>query len=246
VAFVRKLTVRPVSQDFMPRRADAHEVAGLSTDEVGNGPDGGYDNWCAVAAFFDGDGCVQAGPKKDTVFVKMEFADNWRPQLQQLQAFIRSRGIPTGEIKKMMGGAYHFVVASQEGVISAARAMLATRCCFKKRKELEWALQYFDDRLTGTAFIEKLNDNVSCGNRTGKIRHVDVPFLHSEGSKQRYFRSAARRRVLTEEQKRQIVIDRGLRGMTLAGLAAKYAVSITTIARVVGNRRDRGTWRNSK
>ncbi len=130
------------------------------------------------------------------------------------------------------------VIASRAGVIAAARAMLATQCCFKKRRELEWVLQYYENKLTGTAFIEKLNDDVICGNRTGKIRHVDVPFLHSDGGRQRYLRSAARRRVLTEEQKRQIVFDRGLAGMTLARLAAKYGVSITTIARAVGNRKD--------
>jgi Mor family transcriptional regulator len=124
--------------------------------------------------------------------------------------------------------------------------MLATRCCFKKRRELEWVLQYFGDKLTGTDFIERLNDDVSCGNRTGKIRHVDIPYLHSEGSRQRYLRSAAKRRVLSEEQKRQIVIDRGFAGMTLARLAEKYDVSITTIARAVGNRMDRETWHNSK
>jgi hypothetical protein len=89
-----------------------------SGSKTSNDLGGGYDNWCAVASFFDWDGCVQAGPKKDTIFVKLEFADNWRPQLRD---FIRSKGISTGQIKKMKGGAFHFVVASQEGVISAAR-----------------------------------------------------------------------------------------------------------------------------
>ena len=227
-----------VSKTPILPRPDVDYVTRLSGGDETNNVDGGYDNWCAVASFFDGDGCVQVGPQKDTLFVKLEFSDNWRPQLEQLLAFLHSHGISTGQISKMSGGAYHFVIVRQAGVISAATAMLATRCCFKKRQELEWVLQYFGDRLTGTAFIERLNDEVRCGNRTGKIRHFEIPYLHSDGSRQRYLRIAAKRRVLTEEQKRQIVIDRSVGRMTLARLAAKYAVSITTIARVVGNRKD--------
>jgi hypothetical protein len=225
--------------------AETDRLPGFSKSGEAKDLGGGYDNWCAVASFFDGDGCVVVGPKKDTLFVKLEFSDNWRPQLEQIQLFLHSQGISTGKIFKSKGGAYVFVVVRQDCVITAATAMLATTCCFKKRRELEWALQYFEDKLSGTDFIERLND-VNCGNRTGKIRHVDIPYLHSEGRRQRYVRMAAARRILTEEQKRQIVIERGLKGMTLARLAAKYSVSITSIARVVGTRRSRATWHNLK
>ena len=238
MALNRIFVILPVSKIAYLPGSEVNEFTGSSGRDTPNDLDGGYDNWCAVASFFDGDGCVQVGPKKDTLVVKLEFVDNWRLQLEQLLVFLHSGGISTGQIKKKKGGAHEFVIVRQAGVITAAVAMLATRCCFKKRRELEWVLQYFDDRLTGTDFIERMNDDVRCGNRTGKIRHADVPFSHSVGSRQRYLRIAMRRRVLTEEQKKQIVTDRSVGRVTLARLAAKYGVSITTIARALGSRKD--------
>jgi hypothetical protein len=131
------------------------------------------------------------------------------------------------------------MIASQSSVVNAAYKMLEARgCIYKKRDELLWVLQYFNDEITGTQFIENLNGDIRRGNRTGKIREVDIPFFHTQGSRQRYLRSAITRRVLTDEQKRQIVIERACHRMTLARLAEKYRVSITTVARAVGNRQD--------
>ena len=95
--------------------------------EATKGVHGGYNNWCAVEGFFDGDGTVYASPQKDILAIRLEFADNWLPQIRQLQAFINSKEITTGKIWKAKTNAYCFVVASQSGVVNAASKMLEAR-----------------------------------------------------------------------------------------------------------------------
>jgi len=52
---------------------------------------------------------------------------------------------------------------------------------FKKREELQAILDYFDNKTTGTQLIGMINESVEDGNRTGKIRKVDIPFTRQEG-----------------------------------------------------------------
>ncbi|MDV3243597.1 MAG: hypothetical protein LYZ66_00310 [Nitrososphaerales archaeon] len=173
--------------------------------------------------------------RKDTVHIRLEFSDNWRPQIEQIKEFLNSQGIPTGGIHKMAGGAFALVVSAQSGLIKAVTKMLEhSGCLHKKRDELLAVLEYLTDRITGTEFMERLNRSDELGNRVGKIRHVRIPYTHAEGSRQRYERSATKRRLLTDEQKKQIVIDRQLGTMTYRELAAKYGVSITVIATALG------------
>jgi hypothetical protein len=115
--------------------------------------------------------------------------------------------------------------------------MLAQTGCLHKKKELSRAVDYLEGRITGTEFIESLNESVRMKNRVGKIRRINVPFIYAVGLRQRYLRSAARRAVLTDEQKRQIAIERAANKLSYEQLAVKYNVSITTIARVLGAHR---------
>ncbi len=193
-----------------------------------------YDNWCAIAAFFDGDGTVSASIRKDTVHIKLEFSDNWFPQIVQIRDFLVRQGVATTSIYLSKGHAFLFHISKRDGILLAARAMLNTHCLFKKRHELAWVVDYFEDKITGTDFIERLNDSVRAYNRTGKIRHADIPYVHSVGARQRYLRVASRRRLLSDEQKEQIAIDRWVSGMTYAALSSKYGVSITVVRRALG------------
>ncbi len=222
----------PISrQDLFPGKGD-------SIAEAETTANGGYTNWCAIAAFFDGDGSICGSPKKDVIRIKLEFADNWRPQVEQIDTFLRSQGIKPAKIFLSVGNAYSLYLSSNASILATCKGMLSrSDCLYKKRKELIRAVDYLEDRITGTQFIESLNESVRLGNRTGKIRRVDIPYTYSEGLKQRYYRMAARTRLLTDEQKRHIVNDRTANKMTYASLAKKYGVSITTIVRALRGHR---------
>jgi hypothetical protein len=129
-------------------------------------------------------------------------------------------------------------VSTNSDILLASKAMLAQEgCLYKKRTDLKSAVDYLEDRIAGSQFIEAINESVREGNRVGKIRQCGFPFIYSEGFRQRYVNSAATNRVLTDEQKKQIAIARTAGGLTYEKLAAQYGVSINTIARAVKGRR---------
>lgn len=111
---------------------------------------GGYANWCSVAAYFDGDGSVCGSPKKDVVRIKLEFSDNWRPQVEQIAAFLRFQGIKPAKICLSVGNAYLLYLSSNASILATCKGMLSqTECLYKKRKELAAVVDYLEDRITG-------------------------------------------------------------------------------------------------
>ncbi len=52
---------------------------------------------------------------------------------------------------------------------------------FKKREELKAVVDYLGSRITGTEFVDVLNESVRIGNRTGRIRIVHIPYTRRSG-----------------------------------------------------------------
>lgn len=206
-----------------------------ASDEHATSPN--YDNWCAVAAFFDGDGCVDIEVRKYTLHWVVSFTDNWRPQLLQIKQFLEAQGLDVGAIRPTGMGAVRFQVAAIESLIRFARGVLETRCLFKKREELQIMLAYFDGKVTGDQVIEFLNQEVRDGARVGKLRTTRLPFTYIVG--RRVYKKGCKRigpstlAVLTEEEKEEIRSRYVNQGLTMYQLAPLYEVSPSTIFKTV-------------
>jgi hypothetical protein len=141
-----------------------------------------YDNWCAVAGYFDGDGGLGVDVRKHTLHWVVNFVDNWPPQLWQIKLFLEKQGVRVGTLRRAGVGGFKIEVAAIESLKRCAEAMLETRCLFKKRRELEMMLDYFNGRVTGNDVIAFLNEEVRNGIRVGKLRlSSDVPCTYPEG-----------------------------------------------------------------
>jgi hypothetical protein len=152
------------------------------TSDRDSNPPSGYDNWCAVAGYFDGDGGLDVDVRRHTLHFVLNFVDNWPPQLWQIKLFLEREGVRVGAVRRAGVGGFKVEVAAIESLMRCAEAMLETRCLFKKRGELEMMLGYFKGTATGNQVIEFLNDEVRNGIRVGKLRAPpDLPYNYAEG-----------------------------------------------------------------
>ena len=108
-----------------------------------------YDNWCAVAGFFDGDGGIDVEARANTIHWVLNFVDNWAPQLVQIKHFLEGQGVSVGAVRAAGTGGYKIEVAEIESLRKCARMMLSGTCLFKKREELQIMMDYFDGKVTG-------------------------------------------------------------------------------------------------
>ena len=117
-----------------------------------------YDNWCAVAGFFDGDGGLDVEVRKNTLHWVLNFTDNWPPQLAQVKNFLEANSVRVGRVRPTGVGGFKVEVAAVDSLVRCAQSMLGTTCVFKKRRELECMVNYFGGKLTGNDVIGLLND----------------------------------------------------------------------------------------
>src|SRR5271170_1508359 len=204
---------------------------------VENARTANYDNWCAVAAFFDGDGCVDVEVRKYTLHWVVTFTDNWPPQFLQIKQFSEAQGLGVGAVRSTGMGAVKFQVAGIESLVKFARGVLETRCLFKKRRELQIMLAYFDGKVTGNQVIEFLNREVRDGIRVGKLRTAKLPFTYIVG--RRVYKKGYKRiapstlAALTDKEKDEIRSRYVNQGSTIYQLAPLYEVSPSTIFKTI-------------
>ena len=103
--------------------------------------------------------------------------------------------------------------------------------CFKKKEGLEALIDYM-----GNAAIEVFNRLVTIGERTGKIRSVDIPLTHNQALVEHARRCGEATRAklskLTLELQYEIQARRRA-GATAKTLAADFEVSETTIFKAI-------------
>jgi hypothetical protein len=133
-----------------------------------------YKNWRQVAGYFDGDGSVTVHVCKLVLDFGLQFVDNHRPQLEQLQYFLVERGVRTGRITKNSTEMMYVLLVSEDYSLVKAARMLRP-FCFKKKEELGALIDYMGNRISANAVIEVFNRLVTIGERTGKIRSVNMP-----------------------------------------------------------------------
>jgi len=202
-----------------------------------------YKSWSQVSGYFDGDGSVDFDPGKWVLHPKVTLTDNYRPFLEMLKQFLVSRGIRAWKTSFTMG-AWKFGFGQADSLIQLGTMMWPH--CSKKRLEVKAAVDYLDDRITGTEFVQVLNDSVTSGNRTGKFRLVDIPYVRTQGQLKSQMEQAERTKRMGEAN--QILTDDQLeeRVSIISGevsnreLAKKFGVSPATISRAVFGRSKRG------
>ncbi len=145
----------------------------------------------------------------------------------------------------MLTGAWRLGIGRFESVHEMALRMLSH--VFKKRRELQAIVSYLENKITGTWLMEKMNESVEEGNRTGKIRRVDIPFTREEGLLFDKTEKGLRAREMGERNQRLLnkTLER-IRSKIISGeatngeLAKRYGVNPSTISRAVFGRTDRG------
>jgi hypothetical protein len=207
-----------------------------------NGP---YNDWGQVGGYFDGDGSSDFKIGKRVVFVRLHFTDNYRPQLENVEQFLGSQGVRTEAVSDTLAGASRLGIGQFRSVREMAVKMLPYT--FKKRRELQAILDYFDNGITGNQLIEAMNKSVKDGNRVGKIRKADIPFTREEGRRLDKTEKMMRaREMIAKNQKLSNQTLERIRAGIISGeytngeLAKKYGVDPSTISRAVFGRTDWG------
>jgi hypothetical protein len=222
----------------MARKSPEYGILGTETN---HSAERGYRDWKQVSGYFDGDGSADFDPGKWVLFPRLGFVDNYRPQLEMLTTFLVSQGVKPWNFHHDVSGAWKVGVSQAESLRIMASQMWSH--CFKKRDELKAVLDYLDSKMTGNEFVEVLNHSVRLGNRTGGIRHVDIPYTREEGQRLRKIESAEWARAmgtknssLTDEEAEEVKRSLMSGEATNKELAEKYGVKPATISRIVFGR----------
>ena len=129
---------------------------------------------------------------------------------------------------------YVLMVYENASLVHAAKRLLPF--CSKKKQELQAALDYMVGRITANEAVHIFNQMVTIGERTGRIRDVDIPFTREQAFQEiiRRRTEATRRKMskLTFDQQSEIQA-RHLAGETARTIAADFEVSETTIFKAI-------------
>lgn len=199
-----------------------------------------YRDWRVIAGYFDGDGSVIRMIGSFTVGFSIHFGDTWRKQIQDIRIFLLGQGLRVSEViegRPRIGVTeYQIQIAQKESARKVGRRMLPY--LNKKREDVKVMLDYLDNRITGEEAIERLNDLVIQGRRSGKITQVHMPYTLSEGRRHNEILGAERLRDLRASQipyqlKRKIRAYNTESEMDLDTLSALFGISKHIIKRVV-------------
>jgi hypothetical protein len=145
-----------------------------------------YASWKQVGAYFDGDGSLSTRIRAFTLTFSLEFSDSYLPQLVQLRDFLTAEGINTPPIttqRRRAARATNYVLkvfANREVLLVCKRMLPFT---FKKEWDLQTAIDYLQDRITGNEALQRLNISIESGRREGLLRDLSLPFYKTEGIK---------------------------------------------------------------
>jgi len=123
---------------------------------------------------------------------------------------------------------YELQVGESGNALLALKGMLPF--LDKKWSQVNAAIDYMENRITGNQFIKVLNEAVRARRRSSSIRTLNLPYTKEQALQ--FARTSARLgigRVLTEDQLRMAQRDRELLGLTYAKLGEKYGVSESTM-----------------
>jgi hypothetical protein len=200
-----------------------------------------YESWQQIGGYFDGDGNVGVEVVKFTLRFRLRFSDTWRPQIKTIKDFLNERGLSTSELWRESNqghlDAYRIEIVEIRSVLTAGIAML--QYCVKKAEDLRIMIDYLEGRITGNQAIERLNDEVRKGRRSGFIRELTLPYTRSEGLRIKELENARKARAayhVDVSRKVQNEIRRAHRigKLSFVKLSKRYGYSTKVIRRVLG------------
>ena len=208
---------------------------------MGKPPSERYDSWEQVGGYFDGDGNVGLEVVKYVLRFKLRFSDTWKPQVETVHLFFHANGIATTsishEVHQEKRDAYRFDVGALDSVLAAAKAMLPFSV--KKAEDLRIAVDYLEGRITGTQAIQRVNDEVRTGRRSGFLRRPNLPYVRGEGLRTAQLENARNARAayavdVSPSVQAKIREDHSDLRLGHIRLSRKYGYSVSVIRRILG------------
>lgn len=121
-----------------------------------------------IAGFFDGEGCVDFYVGKLTIRrIWLVIAQKSTRILEEISLWLSSRGIKVSKISPITRGNV-IIIRGIENITHWVK-LLAPFVRIKKN-QLMAVSDYLADKITGDEFIRIMNDEVSQGRRSGRIR----------------------------------------------------------------------------
>jgi len=222
---------------------DSQEASGNNQAGDARRDSGQYTSWEQVAGYFDGDGNVGVEVVKYILRFKLRFSDTWKAQILTIKIFLSQVGISTSalwhEVREGRHDAYRIEVSSIAGVLSAAKAMLPF--CVKKAEDLQILIDYLEGTITGNQAIERFNEEVRTGRRSGFIREPTLPQKRMEGLRVKQLENAKKARaahavLVSDAIQKEIRKDHWRHKLGHIRLSKKYGYSVSVIRRILGAR----------
>ena len=196
-----------------------------------------------MAGYFDGDGNVGVEVVKYVLKFKLRFSDTWKAQVLTIKSFLNREGISTSalwhEISEGRRDAYRIEVSALAGVLKAAKAMLPF--CVKKAEDLQILVDYLEGKLNGNQAIERFNEEVRTGRRSGYFREPTLPHTRMEGLRIKQLENARKARAayavdVSPGVQNQIKKDHAEEKLGQIRLSRKYGYTVSVIRRILGAR----------
>jgi len=113
--------------------------------------------------------------------------------------------------------------------------------CVKKAEDLQILVDYLEGRLNGNQAIERLNEEVRTGRRSGYIRRLTIPYTKEQGIRTKQLENARKARAayavnVSPSIQEQIKNDHVEGKLGQIRLSEKYGYSVSVIRRILGAR----------
>lgn len=203
--------------------SDGHEL------DANRGVARGYSTWEQVAGYFDGDGSPKVHVGVFTLHVTVSFSDQDRELLEHISGFLSARGAicRTGEFHRG-SSVYHELTVTEGGnALLVLKSMLPF--LDKKWSQVNGAVLYLENKISGDEFIKVLNEAVIAKRRSSSIIGAQMPYTKGRAKGMRNPRPQSR--LLKREEVKEAKQKRDTLGLTYRELAKIYGVDAGTIHR---------------
>jgi hypothetical protein len=180
----------------------------------------GYTTWEQVAGYFDGDGSPKIHVGEFTLHVTVSWSDQDRELLEHIKRYLSRRGANcrTGEFHRGLGTYYELTVTEGGNALLVLKAMLPF--LDKKWSQVNAAVSYLEDRITGDDFIKVLNEAVLAKRRSSSVIVAQMPYRKLQGRVMRKPRPGCR--ILRREEVMEAKQLRESLGLTFRDLVWCY------------------------
>lgn len=133
-------------------------------------------DWRSFTEFFEGEGAVSIRPrrtkKSDLLEVCVVIGQKWKPKLEQLDNFLRSKGIDSAKICEQKYG-YTLWIFKMSAVVQVLTSMRSFAFLMKEQIRAAW--KYLRSQITGDKAIAVFNREYELGKRRSRPPAVSAP-----------------------------------------------------------------------